>query len=139
MRVIPTRIHGMLDYLVGALLVAAPWLFDFDRGGAETWIPVLLGIGALVYSLFTDYELGLVRRIPMPTHLRLDLISGILLALSPWLFGFSDHVARPHVVLGLFEIGAALLTSQRPSTVRAGGGAAGMSNRRPRTSGATGG
>jgi hypothetical protein len=36
MRMIPTRVHGVLDYLVGALLVAAPWLFDFNRGGAET-------------------------------------------------------------------------------------------------------
>src|SRR3954471_13616511 len=108
MRVIPTRIHGMLDYLVGALLIAAPWLFDFNRGGAETWVPVILGAGALAYSLFTDYELGAVRRIPMPIHLGLDLASGVLLALSPWLFGFDDYVRGPHVFFGLVEIAAAL-------------------------------
>lgn len=45
MRFIPTRVHGMLDYLIGILLIAAPWLFDFDRGGMETWIPVILGAG----------------------------------------------------------------------------------------------
>lgn len=72
MRFIPTRIHGVLDYLVGALLIAAPWLLNFDRGGAETWVPVILGVGALLYSLFTDYELGLVRRLSMSTHLGLE-------------------------------------------------------------------
>ena len=115
MRFLPTWVHGMLDYLVGALLIAVPWLLGFARGGAETWIPVLLGAGAIVYSLFTDYELGLVRRLSMPTHLGLDAGSGALLALSPWLFGFAEHVWVPHLVLGLFEIGAAVVTKTVPS------------------------
>jgi hypothetical protein len=106
----------MMDYLVGVLLIAAPWLFNFDRGGAETWIPVLLGAGAIVYSLFTDYELGAVRRLSMPTHLRLDLGSGILLAVSPWLFGFSDFVWEPHLIVGLIEIGTSLMTRRVPDT-----------------------
>jgi hypothetical protein len=116
MRFLSTRVHGMMDYLVGVLLIAAPWLFNFDRGGAETWIPVLLGAGAIVYSLFTDYELGAVRRISMPTHLNLDLGSGILLALSPWLFGFSDYVWEPHLIVGLLEIGTSLMTRRVPDT-----------------------
>lgn len=114
MRFIPTRMHGMLDYLMGVLLIAAPWLFDFSQGGAETWIPVILGVGAIVYSLFTDYELGVVRRIPMPTHLTLDFASGLLLAASPWLFGFADVVYVPHLVLGLVEMGASITTQKTP-------------------------
>ena len=114
MRFIPTRVHGYLDYIVGALLIAAPWLFDFARGGAETWIPVALGAGAILYSLITDYELGVSKTISMRTHLMLDLMSGILLAASPWLFGFADYIWEPHLILGLFEIGAALMTKQEP-------------------------
>ncbi len=119
MRFIPTRVHGILDYLVGLLLIAAPWVFNFDRGGAETWVPVALGVGALLYSVFTDYELGLVRRFPMPTHLTLDLLSGILLAASPWLFGFSEFVYLPHLILGVLEVGASLTTKTTPSAPRA--------------------
>ena len=114
-----TRTHGILDYAVGALLIAAPWLFGFDRGGAETWVPVILGAGAIVYSLCTDYELGVARLIPMPVHLMLDIGSGILLAASPWLFGFDDLVRTPHVVLGLFEIVTALMTERVPRGARA--------------------
>lgn len=115
MRFIPTRTHGILDYIVGALLILAPWLLGFAQGGAETWVPVLLGLGAILYSLFTDYELGAVRRISMSTHLALDFASGVLLAVSPWLFGFADLVYLPHLLIGLFEIGASLMTERAPA------------------------
>jgi hypothetical protein len=114
MRFIPTKVHGYLDYIVGALLIAAPWLFDFARGGAETWVPVILGAGAIVYSLLTDYELGVTKGISMGTHLILDMLSGALLAASPWIFGFADYVYVPHLVLGILEIGAALMTRRDP-------------------------
>ncbi|MDB5197041.1 MAG: hypothetical protein JWP88_1412 [Flaviaesturariibacter sp.] len=116
MGVIGTKTHGVLDYVVGALLIASPWIFDFDRDGAETWIPVILGAAALVYSLFTNYEMGAVRQLSMRTHLTLDLMSGILLAASPWLFGFADYVRTPHLVLGLFEIAASLMTKRHSTT-----------------------
>src|SRR4051812_17567135 len=115
MRFLPTRIHGMMDYAMGLLLMAAPWLFRFARGGPETWVPVLLGGGAFLYSLATDYELGLVRVIPMPVHLGLDAASGLLLAASPWLFGFSSFVWMPHLILGLLEAGSALVTQTSPA------------------------
>lgn len=116
MRFIPTRIHGVLDYLMGALLIAAPWLLDFNRGGAETWVPVILGAGVILYSIFTDYELGAVRKLSMSTHLMLDLIGGIFLAISPWLFGFNDFVYLPHLILGIAEVGAAVFTKRVPDT-----------------------
>lgn len=115
MRMIPTKVHGYLDYAMGALLIAAPWLFDFARGGAETWVPVILGAGTILYSLFTDYELGVSKGISMGTHLTLDLAGGLLLAISPWLFGFADFVYVPHLVLGILEIGASLMTRRDPA------------------------
>lgn len=118
MKFIPTKTHGYLDYLVGVLLIASPWIFDFDRGGAETWVPVVLGVSALLYSLVTDYELGVSPQISMRTHLMLDLGSGVLLALSPWIFGFSDYVWKPHLILGILEIGASLFTKTVPSRER---------------------
>jgi hypothetical protein len=116
MRFIPTRVHGVIDYLVGAILAASPYVLGFANGGAAEFIPVALGLGAIVYSLFTDYELGAIRAIPMPVHLGLDAASGVFLAASPWLFGFADQVFWPHLIIGLFEIAASLLTQTRPSS-----------------------
>lgn len=110
MRFIATKTHGFLDYLVGILLIAAPWIFGFDPGAPEGIVPIALGIMALVYSIVTNYEMGMIKLLPMKTHLMLDVLSGILLAASPWLFGFADRVYLPHLVIGLFEIFAGLMT-----------------------------
>jgi len=114
MQVIPTRVHGIVDYIVGALLIVAPWLFGFDHGGAETWVPVALGTTTIVYSLCTDYERGVLRLIPMEAHLGLDLANAVLLAASPWLFGFRALVWAPHVVIALIEICTVLLSQREP-------------------------
>ena len=116
MRFIPTRAHGVIDYLTGALLVAAPYLLGFADSTAAQWVPQILGAALIGASLLTDYELGVVRVIPMPVHLVLDVAAGALLAASPWLFGFADRVWVPHVVLGLAEIGAGLTTRTVPET-----------------------
>jgi hypothetical protein len=50
----------------------------------------------------------------MKVHLFLDVLSGIFLAASPWLLGFSDRVCLPHLVLGILEISAGLLTTSKP-------------------------
>lgn len=115
---ISTRVHGFLDYSFGALLIALPWLMGFARGGAETWVPVALGAGALLYSLFTDYELGAVRKLHMPVHLWLDAISGVVLAISPWLLDFDERVWIPHVALGVTEVLIAFFTNTIPGYER---------------------
>lgn len=116
MRVIPTLVHGVVDYVVAALLLAAPWLLGFSRGGAETWVTVAFGVGVLLYSSVTDYEVGVWRRLAMPGHLGLDLFAGVLLGLSPWLFAFADTIRWPHLVIGLFSIVASLTTRAVPES-----------------------
>jgi hypothetical protein len=101
-----------MDYLMGVLLIAAPWLFDFARGGAETWVPVILGVSTILYSLMTDYEYSVSGVISMKTHLTLDLVSGIFLAASPWIFNFNEYVYLPHLILGILEVGASLMTER---------------------------
>ncbi len=105
----------MLDYGMEVLLILAPWIFGFADGGARQWVPIILGAGAILYSLVTDYELGVARMLPMPVHLGLDAASGVFLAVSPWLFGFADAIWWPHVIFGLLEVGAALMTQTTPA------------------------
>ena len=116
MRFLSTKVHGVLDYLVGVLLITVPWLLGFARGGAETWVPLVLGAATIIYSLMTDYEYSISRKLSMRTHLALDMCSGILLAASPWIFSFNDYVYLPHLIVGLLEVGAALMTQTVPTT-----------------------
>jgi hypothetical protein len=118
MRFLTTRVHGVLDYAMGALLLALPFVLGLDRGAPEAWVPMALGAAVIAYSLLTDYELGVARRIGMPVHLWLDALGGVLLAASPWLFGFDTHVWVPHLALGLLELAVASLTNTIPSYER---------------------
>ncbi|MBK9332400.1 MAG: hypothetical protein IPM96_08405 [Ignavibacteria bacterium] len=85
-------------------------MLGFNNGGAETWVPVTLGIATIGISLLTKYKYSLIKLIPMKDHLLFGLLSGIFLAASPWLFGFSDYVYLPHLLFGIIEIGASLTT-----------------------------
>lgn len=77
MKLISTRFHGFLDYIVGIILIIAPWALGFARGGAETRIPLIVGIVTILYSMLTNYEWGVARVLPMRAHLTLDVIAGI--------------------------------------------------------------
>jgi hypothetical protein len=114
MRIIPTWIHGLLDYPMSILLISLPWLGGFANGGAAQWVPIVAGVAMLGLSAMTAYEAGLVRTIPMSAHLVVDAVMGLLLAASPWLFGFADVISLPFVILGLGEIGAAATTETSP-------------------------
>ncbi len=117
LRVIPTSVHGVLDYVTGSALLAAPELFRLKDVPSAALTPRLTGAGATAYSLLTDYEFGAVRLLPMPVHLALDAMSGALLATSPWLLGYAKNGPRywlPHALVGASEILAALATKTQP-------------------------
>jgi hypothetical protein len=126
MRMIPTRLHALMDYTVGVLLIAAPWIFQFaDESNAAKWISVIAGVATIGMSAMTDYEGGfLTRAIPMRMHLAADALVGVILIASPWLFGFADQGVNawlPFVAIGVGELGAAAMTSPVPDTARARG------------------
>ena len=110
-----TKVHGLLDYLMGIGLIAAPLLLNLATDGVETWVPALLGVVIIGYSLFTDYELGIWKILSIRTHLKLDLIGGILLTTSPWIFGFNHLVWIPHFLLGIILICISLVSKPRAS------------------------
>src|SRR3954447_12702368 len=114
MQLIPTRMHAAMDYLVGVLLIAAPWIFQYaDETTAGTWISVVAGLAMIGMSLMTDYEGGVVRMVAMRVHLLADAVLGVFLAVSPWLFGFADEGANawvPFIVIGVLEVGTAMAT-----------------------------
>jgi len=120
MRFISTRVHGVMDYIVGLLLLVVPYVLGFADGSAAQWVPMILGVAIIGMALMTDFELSLVKLIPMPVHLGVDIAGGLLLLASPWLFGFADRIAWPHVIVGILEVGLALTTRTVPDTAEAG-------------------
>jgi len=75
MRFLPTSIHAGLDYLLGAILSLFPFITGVHQGGVIEWAPMLVGHSLILYSLLTNYELGILRLIPVRLHLFFDAIS----------------------------------------------------------------
>lgn len=114
MKFLPTKIHGILDYLVGIALIAAPTIFGFrDLGGPAVIIPTVIGIVLIAYSIFTNYEWGIVKVVPMGYHLMVDYLASGFLAVSPFVFGFAGqglNVWLPHTVVGLTVIAVVMVS-----------------------------
>lgn len=115
---IPTKVHGALDYIVGIALILAPWIFGFmEVGGPAVIIPMVLGVGLIVYSLFTKYEWGLIKVLGMPYHLIIDVVAALFLAASPFIFGFYTQAPNawvPHVVVGIAVILVVIFSQRQP-------------------------
>ena len=118
MKIIPTFVHGIADYIGGIALLAAPNIFGFaDVGGAAVLIPRILGVIILVQSICTDYEVGLAKILPMRVHLMNDYVASLFLAASPWIFGFNDGPSNswmPHVIVGIAVFVLTLMTQTEP-------------------------
>ena len=97
---IPRLVHGLLEYLAGALLVAGPWLFDYDEGSA-TAVSIVAGVVLLAFAATTAGKPGLIDTIPLSVHATLDYVVAAVLIASPFVFGFSDD-AEP---TALFVVG----------------------------------
>ncbi len=115
-RIIPTGVHGVLDYLASATNLAFPRLLGLQDAPWAATVPRIDGTAGLAYSLLTDYELGVTRALPMRAHLALDAAKGLFMVLSPWLFGFAKYGTRywlPHVLMGTADVVVALTTRTR--------------------------
>jgi len=114
MKIISSRIHVVLDYLTAGALLALPRALGWNRG--VTRMMTGAALSTIGYSALTSYELGLLKLLPMPTHLVLDALSAALFCGAPLLFpDQGSGVRRALVGIGLYELSVTLLTDPLPS------------------------
>jgi hypothetical protein len=51
----------------------------------------------------------------MQAHLLIEIVSGLFLAASPWIFGFASMVFVPHLLFGVLVIMIGLMTTPESS------------------------
>ena len=102
---IPPFVHGVLEYVVAVLLIAAPIVLGFDSDAAQA-LSIVLGITVLVIAASTQSPTGLAKVIPVGIHAVLDLVLAGGKIASPFLFGFDDESAPTafFIVLGVFGL-----------------------------------
>lgn len=111
---ISTRMHTAIGAVVGVALLFAPMLFGFADNHAASLVSYMVGAFIIVNELITTSPFSLIKLVPMKIHVMLDVVTGIFLLASPWIFGFMDNDDLsqwlPHVVVGVMVVGYALLT-----------------------------
>jgi len=101
MRLVTKRIHAFLDYPVAAGLILFPFLLGLGSSNHfALFLSVGAGIAALILTLFTDHDLGLIRIIPYRIHLLVDLIVGMVFILAPFILGFKGMDAYYYWIMG---------------------------------------
>lgn len=114
MKFLSSRTHTIIGSIVGVALLLAPNIFAFsDVGGAAVMVPRILGVIILLAELTVRGSFSGFGFVPMRLHVVMDVLMGAVLALSPWLWGFSDAEANawlPHLIVGIAIIGYALAT-----------------------------
>lgn len=123
MKLLSPRAHTIIGFIIGIALLLAPNIFGFTEvGGAAESVPRFLGVIILISELSAKGSFSGFGFIPMSVHLFMDVVLGIFLALSPWLFSFNDDGTNawlPHFIVGLLIIGYALVTRTNTEEITA--------------------
>ncbi|HSH31361.1 MAG TPA: hypothetical protein VK963_01705 [Candidatus Saccharimonadales bacterium] len=81
MKVFTPRTHGYLDYLTVIILLAGPGVFGLS--GLPAALSYILAVVHLVLTLVTASPLGVLKKVPLPLHGRIELIVALGLVILP--------------------------------------------------------
>ena len=114
---ISTKAHTVIGLLVGVLLIFSSTLFGFTDNTAASMVPLIVGIFIVLNELITTSPFSPLKLVPMKAHIVIDVLTGVFLIVSPFLFQFMDTEQPnqwvPHIVVGVLVVGYALLTNTR--------------------------
>jgi hypothetical protein len=117
---ISPRVHGILDYLLAAALIAVPLAVDFHDDTA-TVLMLVLGGAATLLAIGTNWSTGIIRILPPVLHGVADIAATTVLIIAPFVLGFTDDTVATvlYVVIGAGGLGATLLTRFEPDLMPA--------------------
>jgi hypothetical protein len=116
--------HGAIEPLVAIVIGAAPWIFGFSEVDSATTLCVVVAVAMLAAGAMTRWRPSILKLIPLRIHFGMDLAIGLLLVLSPFIFGFSDEggATRFVIIAGVAELLTALGTRWNPEEAERGRG-----------------
>ena len=102
---VPLLVHGVVDYLVGVVLVAMPFVLHFSDDTARM-AAVGLGVVVLVLAATSDLPTGLVHSVPRALHALFDYVLAVAIIAAPFVLGFSgdDNATLCFVAVGIAQL-----------------------------------
>ena len=84
MKIISSKFHGILDYIVVIFLLASPTIFKME--GILCNFTYALGAIHFLLTIFTAFEPGLIRIIPFPIHGMIEFFVAVALTMVSFWF-----------------------------------------------------
>jgi hypothetical protein len=133
---ISTKFYGVMNYVLALFLISSPWFIPsnagsspalwikpgdaglayFHVGGAALFFPTIIGWLQLVMAFFSASKHGVIRQFPMQMHFFLDVITGSFLFASPFVYGFSEKICWPQMLVGALLMIFGIFTQKSPFT-----------------------
>jgi hypothetical protein len=103
---VPALVHGVIEYAVAVLFIAAPFLFGFNSAAAPTAAALVVGLLLLAFTATSALPTGLVRSVTVGVHVTVDLVLAVLLVALPFILGFTDEAAATalFIVVGVLHL-----------------------------------
>jgi hypothetical protein len=89
-RFVTKTVHSYIDYPVALSLMALPFVLGLGtHNPLALWLSVGTGVAALLLTVLTDHQTGLIRVIPYHIHVAVDRLVGVTFLAAPFVFGFT--------------------------------------------------
>lgn len=118
MKIINSKMHGIIDYISVFMLSVSPFLFNYEDDSIHCRLLMVTGLLLLLTSLLTDFEFFLVKIFSFKTHLIIDFLLGVFLATSPFFFDLKEHSIMPHIFLGIIIISLSFFTKSITENIK---------------------
>jgi len=109
MKIISSKVHGILDYATSAFLLLSPTLFKMD--GSLCTITYILGVVHFCLTALTIFGVGIIKIIPFRIHGLIEVVVAIgLAALAFWFYhndntlGFYFYMALAVTIMLVFVL-----------------------------------
>ncbi len=99
MKIISSKVHGLLDYATVVFLLLSPTLFNMQ--GSLATFTYALGVVHFVLTILTAFELGLVKIIPFRLHGLIEIVVALALVGAAFWFRSKDSGLGYHFYLAL--------------------------------------
>jgi len=90
MKFIDNKIHGFLDYITVIAFAAIPTVLGLE--GIPAYLSYTLAGVHFLMTILTNFELGIVKIIPLKVHAWVETAVGPVLIVIPWVLGFSGDM-----------------------------------------------
>jgi len=106
MKFVTKQIHAWLDYPVAIALIALPFILGLGESNSLAFqLSVATGVAALILTILTDHQTGIIKVLSYKLHLVVDFLVAIVFIAAPFILSFEGLDAIYYWVNG-----AAVLT-----------------------------